>query len=75
MNHTFLKCALVLIKCLNVLIFQLLKAEQRPLRTFQLQRRRVIKMCDNVKKTPYCLNFSTAKGGTKAIAHFSIAEG
>jgi hypothetical protein len=35
----------------------------------------IFKMCDGVNQTPQCLNFSTAKGGTKAIAHFSIAEG
>ncbi len=35
----------------------------------------IFKMCDGVHKTPQCLNFSTAQGGTKAIAHFSIAEG
>ena len=34
----------------------------------------IFKMCNGVNQTPQCLNFSTAKGGTKAIAHFSIAE-
>jgi hypothetical protein len=36
---------------------------------------RVCKLCNDVKKTPQFLLFSLAKGGTKTIAHFSIAEG
>jgi hypothetical protein len=33
------------------------------------------KLCNGVNKTPQFLLFSTAKGGTKTIAHLSIAEG
>jgi hypothetical protein len=36
---------------------------------------RVCKLRNGVNKTPQFLLFSVAKGGTKAIAHFSIAEG
>jgi hypothetical protein len=36
---------------------------------------RVCKLCNGVKKTPQFLLFSMAKGGTKTIAHLSIAEG
>jgi len=36
---------------------------------------RVCKMRTGVKKTPIFLLFSQAKGGTKTIAHLSIAEG
>jgi hypothetical protein len=36
---------------------------------------RVCKLCNGVKKTPKFLHFSQAKGGTKTIAHLSIAEG
>ncbi len=35
----------------------------------------VYKLCTGVKKTPQFLLFSQAKGGTKTIAHLSIAEG
>jgi hypothetical protein len=33
------------------------------------------KLCSGVNKTPQFLLFSMAKGGTKTIAHLSIAEG
>jgi hypothetical protein len=33
------------------------------------------KLRNGVKKTPQFLLFSQAKGGTKTIAHLSIAEG
>ncbi len=33
------------------------------------------KLCNGVKKTPQFFLFSQAKGGTKTIAHLSIAEG
>jgi hypothetical protein len=36
---------------------------------------RVCKLRNSVNKTPQFLLFSIAKGGTKAIAHLSIAEG
>jgi hypothetical protein len=36
---------------------------------------RVCKLSTSVKKTPQFLLFSQAKGGTKTIAHMSIAEG
>jgi hypothetical protein len=36
---------------------------------------RVCKLRNGVKKTPRFLLFSQAKGGTKTIAHLSIAEG
>jgi hypothetical protein len=36
---------------------------------------RVCKLRNGVKKTPQFLLFSQAKGGTKTIAHLSIAEG
>ena len=36
---------------------------------------RVCKLCNGVNKTPQFLLFSTAKGGTKTIAHLSIVEG
>ncbi len=36
---------------------------------------RVCKLCNGVCKTPQFLLFSMAKGGTKTIAHLSIAEG
>ena len=36
---------------------------------------RVCKLRNDVKKTPQFLLFSQAKGGTKTIAHLSIAEG
>ncbi len=36
---------------------------------------RVCKLRTGVKKTPVFLFFSQAKGGTKTIAHLSIAEG
>jgi hypothetical protein len=36
---------------------------------------RVCKLRNGVKKTPQFLLFSLAKGGTKTIAHLSIAEG
>jgi hypothetical protein len=35
----------------------------------------VCKLHNSVKKTPQFLLFSPAKGGTKTIAHLSIAEG
>jgi hypothetical protein len=35
---------------------------------------RVCKLCNGVNKTPQFLLFSMAKGGTKTIAHLSIAE-
>jgi hypothetical protein len=35
----------------------------------------VCKLHNGVKKTPQFLLFSQAKGGTKTIAHLSIAEG
>ncbi len=35
----------------------------------------VCKLRNGVKKTPQFLLFSLAKGGTKTIAHLSIAEG
>jgi hypothetical protein len=35
----------------------------------------VCKLCNGVSKTPQFLLFSMAKGGTKTIAHLSIAEG
>ncbi len=35
---------------------------------------RVCKLRNGVKKTPQFLLFSQAKGGTKTIAHLSIAE-
>jgi hypothetical protein len=35
----------------------------------------VCKLRNGVKKTPQFLLFSQAKGGTKTIAHLSIAEG
>jgi hypothetical protein len=36
---------------------------------------RVCKLSNGVKKTPQFLLFSQTKGGTKTIAHLSIAEG
>jgi hypothetical protein len=36
---------------------------------------RFYKLRNGVKKTPQFLLFSLAKGGTKTIAHLSIAEG
>jgi hypothetical protein len=36
---------------------------------------RVCKLCNGVNKTPQFLLFSMAKGGTKTIAHLSIAMG
>jgi hypothetical protein len=36
---------------------------------------RVCKLCNCVNKTHKFLLFSMAKGGTKTIAHLSIAEG
>jgi hypothetical protein len=36
---------------------------------------RVCKLLNGVKKTPQFLLFSMAKGGTKTIAHWSIAKG
>jgi hypothetical protein len=36
---------------------------------------RVCKLHNGVKKTPQFLLFSLAKGGTKTIAHLSVAEG
>jgi hypothetical protein len=36
---------------------------------------RVCKLRNGVKKTPQFLLFSQAKGGTKTMAHLSIAEG
>jgi hypothetical protein len=36
---------------------------------------RICKLCNGVKKNPQFLLFSQAKGGTKTIAHLSIAEG
>jgi hypothetical protein len=36
---------------------------------------RICKLRNGVNKTPQFLHFSTAKGGTKTIAHLSIAEG
>jgi hypothetical protein len=36
---------------------------------------RVCKLRNGVKKIPQFLLFSLAKGGTKTIAHLSIAEG
>ena len=36
---------------------------------------RVCKLRNGVKKTPQFLLFSQVKGGTKTIAHLSIAEG
>jgi hypothetical protein len=36
---------------------------------------RVCKLRNGVNKTPQFLFFSMAKGGTKTIAHLSIAEG
>jgi hypothetical protein len=36
---------------------------------------RVCKLRNGVKKTPQFFLFSHAKGGTKTIAHLSIAEG
>ncbi len=36
---------------------------------------RVCKLRNDVKKTPQFLLFSLAKGGTKTIAHLSVAEG
>jgi hypothetical protein len=36
---------------------------------------RVCKLRNGVKKTPQFLLFSQTKGGTKTIAHLSIAEG
>ena len=36
---------------------------------------RICKLRTGVKKTPQFLLFSQAKGGTKTIAHLSIAEG
>jgi hypothetical protein len=36
---------------------------------------RVCKLHNGVNKTPQFLRFSMAKGGTKTIAHLSIAEG
>jgi hypothetical protein len=39
--HAFVNCAMVLTKRLNFFIFQLPKAEQRPLHTCQLRRGRV----------------------------------
>ncbi len=35
----------------------------------------ICKLRNGVNKTPKFLHFSTAKGGTKTIAHLSIAEG
>ena len=35
----------------------------------------ICKLRNGVKKTPQFLLFSQAKGGTKTIAHLSIAEG
>jgi hypothetical protein len=35
----------------------------------------VCKLCNGVNKTPQFLLFSMANGGTKTIAHLSIAEG
>jgi hypothetical protein len=35
----------------------------------------VCKLRNHVKKTPQFLLFSQAKGGTKTMAHLSIAEG
>jgi hypothetical protein len=34
----------------------------------------ICKLCNGVNKTPHFLIFSIAKGGTKTIAHLSIAE-
>jgi hypothetical protein len=34
----------------------------------------ICKLRNGVNKTPEFLHFSTAKGGTKTIAHLSIAE-
>ncbi len=36
---------------------------------------RVCKLRNGIKKTPLFLLFSQAEGGTKTIAHLSIAEG
>ncbi len=36
---------------------------------------RICKLCYGVNKTPQFIHFSSAKGGTKTIAHLSIAEG
>jgi hypothetical protein len=35
----------------------------------------IFKLCNGVNQKPQFLHFSTAKGGTKTIAHLSIAEG
>jgi hypothetical protein len=40
-----------------------------------MQAARVCKLRNGAKKTPQFLLFSQAKGGTKTIAHLSIAEG
>jgi hypothetical protein len=36
---------------------------------------RICKLCNGFNKKPQYLLFSMAKGGTKTIAHLSIAEG
>jgi hypothetical protein len=36
---------------------------------------RIFKLRNSYNKTPQFLHFSTAKGGTKTIAHLSIAKG
>jgi hypothetical protein len=36
---------------------------------------RICKLCNGVNKMPQFHKFSTAKGGTKTIAHLSIADG
>jgi hypothetical protein len=36
---------------------------------------RICKLCNGVNKMPQFRHISTAKGGTKTIAHLSIAEG
>ncbi len=35
----------------------------------------ICKLCNGVKKNASVSSFSTAKGGTKTIAHLAIAEG
>jgi hypothetical protein len=42
---------------------------------FTINSLRIGKLRNSVNNSPQFLLFSTAKGGTKAIAHFSIAEG
>jgi hypothetical protein len=60
--------------------YQLPIAEEIVIHRFSLVKAamnapRICKLRNVVNKTPQFLLFSTAKGGTKTIAHLSIAEG